>query len=352
LFIKIKISTSIYDMSRAYVFTWNNYDDKAIETLDNLDCSYLVYGKEVGASGTPHLQGYVEFEKQKKFNTVRLLLLGAHIELRLGTAEQAADYCKKDGNVTERGNIRICRPGKRTDIDNARTMVKAGGMRLLTKKVQSIQALQIAKCYLEYNEPARSWLPEVTWIWGESGLGKSTLAKSMMPTDVYIKNTASKWFCGYDGHENVILDDFRDSWWCITDMLSLLDSSERRVEVKNSSRQFLARRIIVTSVFPPDQCYENCRNEPKIQLLRRITKILPLTSAEPELTKPEPEIIYNSDIITITSHATDAHTETPNCAHNNNKLAVSSAQIGRDTHTIFDNIDNSDIPEFPSTDSA
>lgn len=46
-----------------WVFTINNYGDDAIEILRSLVsrkiASYIVFGTEVGESGTPHLQGFV-----------------------------------------------------------------------------------------------------------------------------------------------------------------------------------------------------------------------------------------------------------------------------------------------------
>lgn len=49
--------------SRAICLTINNYvDEEVVQKLLNDDrFSYIVVGREVGASGTPHLQCYAEF---------------------------------------------------------------------------------------------------------------------------------------------------------------------------------------------------------------------------------------------------------------------------------------------------
>lgn len=110
-------------ISRRWVFTVNNYTDENINTLNSLEVQYLIYGREVAASGTPHLQGFVTWETNKRFQTVKGLLPdGAHIEAARGTSQQAAQYCKKDGDFTERGQCPV-NSGKRTDWDRYKDWV-------------------------------------------------------------------------------------------------------------------------------------------------------------------------------------------------------------------------------------
>jgi len=87
--------------SRSWVWTLNNYTDDEEHQLqmfihDN-SVSYIVYGREVGESGTPHLQGFIQFKTRKTFQVVRAVLPRrvAHIAV----AEhpyKAQEYCKKD----------------------------------------------------------------------------------------------------------------------------------------------------------------------------------------------------------------------------------------------------------------
>ena len=90
--------------SRNWCFTLNNYTAEDEARLASLSCKYIVYGREVGESGTPHLQGYVEFNKGRKFEKVKSLLGDSvHLEMRRGTSKEASDYCKKDGNFFRTG---------------------------------------------------------------------------------------------------------------------------------------------------------------------------------------------------------------------------------------------------------
>lgn len=92
--------------TRHWVFTTNNWtaeDERLLEALAPI-CTYIVWGYETGASGTPHLQGYVCFERVRRFNEAKHLLPPrTHIEPKRGSPVEAAAYCKKDGVFKEFG---------------------------------------------------------------------------------------------------------------------------------------------------------------------------------------------------------------------------------------------------------
>lgn len=254
---------------RNLCFTINNYtvsDFDNCEKLRNL-CDFMVIGFEIGDSGTPHIQGYAELTKRTKFNTISKVISRAHIEARKGTQKQATDYCKKDGNWLTWGEP--AKQGARGDLHRVKVLALDEGMRGVSAQVDNLQAIRVAEKFLTYNEPSRDWKPTVIWIWGPTGTGKSRVARNLCGDDVYTKNTGTKWWDGYDGHEYVIVDDFRDSWWSITYMLALLDRYEFQVEIKGGQRQMRAKQIIITSAFPPNRCYLGT-GEAIDQLLRRI----------------------------------------------------------------------------------
>lgn len=89
-----------YKKSRKYVFTVNNWNEEQLKLIkgefDVRGARYII-GKEVGKSGTPHLQGYVEFKNPIGFNTVQKIINKGHIETAKGTAEENLLYCSKDG---------------------------------------------------------------------------------------------------------------------------------------------------------------------------------------------------------------------------------------------------------------
>lgn len=79
-------------------FTKNNYTPEDVEALlKDPKFSYIVFGKETGESGTPHLQGYAEFHKVSKYKAIAKRH-AMHCEVTRGTQEEAVNYCKKDGD--------------------------------------------------------------------------------------------------------------------------------------------------------------------------------------------------------------------------------------------------------------
>jgi hypothetical protein len=87
--------------AKRWCFTLNNFLNEDLEMFSSIvpnNCSKCVIGKEIGESGTPHLQGYLEFKDKKRpksvFNCDRI-----HWEKAKGSAADNLSYCSKDGEV-------------------------------------------------------------------------------------------------------------------------------------------------------------------------------------------------------------------------------------------------------------
>lgn len=63
-------------------------------------------GFEIGKKGTPHIQGFIYYDTMKSFKQLKEMLpKKAYIEIAKGTPKQASDYCKKDEEWYEFGEL-------------------------------------------------------------------------------------------------------------------------------------------------------------------------------------------------------------------------------------------------------
>jgi len=80
--------------------TLNNYtvvDEAKFLTMIEPIADYYVYGKEVGASGTKHLQFMISFKTQKALTALKKIFPTAHWEMKVpqSTMLRSSNYCKK-----------------------------------------------------------------------------------------------------------------------------------------------------------------------------------------------------------------------------------------------------------------
>ena len=102
--------------AKRWVFTINNYSNEEELSLhlhgtnvENPPCefTYLIFGKERGDNGTPHLQGYFVLSTKLRLHQIKGIVgfERAHLEIARGSNAQASDYCKKEGDFTEYGAL-------------------------------------------------------------------------------------------------------------------------------------------------------------------------------------------------------------------------------------------------------
>lgn len=101
--------------SKRWIFVLNNYgedDISAIVPVLKAEGQYI-FQEETGKSGTPHLQGYIEFKR--KLRPLSLKLNPAiHWEKARGTRQQNIDYCSKSETRTGKQytNMKLPKPIK------------------------------------------------------------------------------------------------------------------------------------------------------------------------------------------------------------------------------------------------
>lgn len=262
-------------------FTINNPTVEAaafVQTLiDSHLVSYIVVGKEVGASGTPHYQGYVEFNNSLAFDTVRVMLLHGHIEARRGTSQEASQYCQKDGEFLSWGEM--SKQGNRTDIEVVANMVKEYNSIRVIAMEYPVQYIKFHKGILGLQSAlieARTNVPEVRVYYGPTGCGKSYNARVWLPNAYVWHPQQGQWFDGYRGESEVIFEEFRGQI-PFGMLLSLLDRYDCKVQYKGGVCEFAATKIAFTSPVSAYQWYSLLDDNDRMdQLIRRISDMIHL----------------------------------------------------------------------------
>lgn len=135
-----------------WCFTLNNYEAQEFEefcAVITKTCKYGIIGKEVADSGTPHLQGYLEFLTKKRpmsvFKSNKI-----HWEKAGGNRAASTAYCSKENCVFEHGGV--------------------APLKLIT----DLRPYQEEVLKLIKEEPDDR---TIIWYWGKVCLGKTQLLK-------------------------------------------------------------------------------------------------------------------------------------------------------------------------------
>jgi hypothetical protein len=269
---------------KSYTFTLNNYSDEEYESLVgdlNDEVTYAVVGKEVGESGTPHLQGYVLFRRSYHFNTIKNRFFPrAHIEVAAGSVDANFRYCSKDGDFIEIGT----RPShKRTRDELAvefSSKLQSGhnGLDQFANEYPGVYMFtghNMLRNYQALRRPIERPNINVRWFYGKPGTGKSRKAHEEFK-EAYIKDPRTKWWNGYMFEEEVIIDDFGPNGIDINHLLRWFDRYKCIVENKGGMIPLIASSFIVTSNFHPCKIFTGFGGEDHPQLdalMRRIVLV-------------------------------------------------------------------------------
>lgn len=257
---------------RNWCFTINNWSPEDTARLDSLTVKYLVYGKEVApGTGTLHLQGYVAWPSAKTFSYVVGKLPGAHVEPAKGTPNQNRDYCIKEGDFMERGDIPLSpEDGGRLEIDrwiSARNAAQSGDF-------EEIDADIYLRCYSTIKRIAMDYMPRPQnlegtcgiWVHGLSGCGKTRAVLGAFP-DAFIK-PRNTWWDGYQKEETVLIDDVDKYDRGLGGKLKhWADYCHFIGETKGGAVRIRPKRVIVTSQYKLEDIWED--EETRTALSRR-----------------------------------------------------------------------------------
>ena len=240
------------------------------------DVNYIKGQLEYGSStGYLHWQVMVAFKAKATCAKVKEIF-GQECHVEISRSAAANDYvCKEDtrveGTQFELGRLAMKRDAPK-DWDLVRANAEQGNFKEIPSDV-------FIRCYGNLKRIAvDSLIPhaqekEVYVFWGSTGTGKSRRAWDEATWDAYPKDPNSKFWDGYRGQENVVIDEFRGAI-SISHMLRWLDRYPTIVEVKGSSCVFNAKRIWITSNLGPEMWYPDLDAETTMALRRRFTQVI------------------------------------------------------------------------------
>jgi len=263
------------DRHRAWCFTINNptsADDFGIIQLMK-KAKFGIVGKEKGElNGLPHYQGYVQLQNAMKFEALQKYIPRAHIEIAGGTPEQNETYCAKQGDYKVYGE-KGSGQGKRNDIKEIANLIKSGDITLMDIM------FDYPDMYLKYSrsfekmfnavQPHRDTPPQVYWLWGLAGTGKTRFVVDKFGADkVYMKDGTS-WWDGYSQQEAILIDDFDNNIPYRT-LLRILDRYRYQGQVKGGYVNINSPYIYITCEWPPEHYWQGNELD---QVKRRLTSV-------------------------------------------------------------------------------
>lgn len=192
---------------------------KFYEKLDG--CKYCCGQLEIGEeTQTKHIQSFVVFKNGTRFTRVKVLFPTAHIEAANGTNTQNRDYCTKSETKVEEpfefGTFAEMRA--RTDVKNFFDLLDSGATdmeirelypQLYLKEFKKMNELRLIRKKEIYSKQCRDI--EVTYIFGSSGVGKSTYVNELVANDsVFRVDSFDKSaFTDYAGEDTLVIDEFK-----------------------------------------------------------------------------------------------------------------------------------------------
>lgn len=272
--------------SRNWVFTLNNPTGQ--EIFEHAQLKMLIANKELGELGTPHLQGYTEWNNPVPLSTCRGLCPTAHWEIRRGSQKEAILYCLKDylnqeqvpevlyqdetlAGLESFGLLTVGVDKEQKLLEYISTLSAKKQSKLLNLKrcidegmserdlwdedfETMVRHHRALNSYKLVKVTPRSHQMEVIVIYGPTGTGKSKWCAENFP-NAYWKQLG-KWWDAYAAQEEVVIDEFY-GWLQWTTLLRLCDRYPMMVETKGGQVQFTAKTIVFTSNTEPCLWYKD-----------------------------------------------------------------------------------------------
>eukprot|EP00758_Cryptobia_borreli_P018164 Tbor_TRINITY_DN6533_c0_g1::TRINITY_DN6533_c0_g1_i1::g.7463::m.7463 len=201
---------------------------------------------------------FVQFLIRKRLSGVRKAFPTAWAQSMVSTPDAAVKYCKKNGKFHEFGVLSSHATAWACKWKKFREQAQTGDFANMEHGMY-IRHYQTAwKIFSEVPDIDTSELekPAGVWIWGVPCTGKTTTAVRAFPSS-YFKDV-NKWWDGYKGENNVIIDEFPQT--CPGDLKRLVkvwgDRLPFTAEMKGLSHVIRPKLVIITTNWPLEEVYK------------------------------------------------------------------------------------------------
>ena len=270
--------------------TCNNPTSEASEVLSRAEaapvCTFLVFQKEVGASGTPHYQAYAEFSRAVRFAYInRIFGSSCHVEPRSGPQDRAIAYCEKEEGHLDGpwryGDPKSGASGSRTDLTTFKDAVKAGTPLIDLIESHTSVLARYPRFYdflrVHFNRVPRDSF-EVRLLFGPPGTGKTEYVYNSVEFDhLYTTPVMGSgfWLDQYAGERHALLDDFGGGLSGVsrTNLLRLTHKFPVKAPVKGGFTLWNPEIIWITTNLKPQEWYDWSNRVHWAALVRRITYV-------------------------------------------------------------------------------